>query len=65
MSSEKVEKTAAVAGGEESAAAEKLKVLYATSELAPYAYTGGLGDVSASLPPRLGRLGAEMRVVLP
>lgn len=65
MSSEKVEKIAAVAGGEESAAAEKLKVLYATSELAPYAYTGGLGDVSASLPPRLGRLGAEMRVVLP
>lgn len=44
---------------------EKIKVLYATSELAPYAHTGGLGDVSASLPPRLGRLGADVRVVMP
>ena len=29
---------------------DRIKILYATSELAPYAYTGGLGDVSASLP---------------
>ena len=44
---------------------DRIKILYATSELAPYAYTGGLGDVSASLPPCLGRLGAEIRVVMP
>lgn len=44
---------------------DRIKILYATSELAPYAYTGGLGDVSASLPPCLDRLGAEIRVVMP
>jgi starch synthase len=36
-----------------------------SSEMAPYAQTGGLGDVLASLPPALERLGATVHVVLP
>lgn len=42
-----------------------LRVLFATSECAPLVKTGGLGDVSAALPPALARLGVEVRVLLP
>lgn len=41
------------------------KVLYVTSEVVPFASTGGLGEVSGSLPPALAGLGVEARVVMP
>jgi|SoiMetStandDraft_5_1073268.scaffolds.fasta_scaffold12720_1 starch synthase len=42
-----------------------LRVLFATSECAPLAKTGGLGDVSAALPPALRRLKIDVKVLLP
>ena len=42
-----------------------LKVLLVASECAPYAKCGGLGDVVASLPKALRRLGVDARIVLP
>src|SRR5882672_4103803 len=47
------------------AAAEKLKVLFATSEVAPLIKTGGLADVSAALPVALSALGVDVRVLVP
>lgn len=44
---------------------EKMKILYATSEAGPFIRTGGLGDVSASLPISLAEEGAEVAVILP
>ena len=44
---------------------EKLKVLFATSEVAPLIKTGGLADVSAALPAALMALGADIRVLVP
>lgn len=42
-----------------------LKVCLATSELAPFAKTGGLGDVCASLARYLPRAGCDVRAFLP
>src|ERR1700730_10229807 len=42
-----------------------LRVLFVASECAPYAKTGGLGDVIAALPKALRRLGHDVRIVLP
>ena len=42
-----------------------LKVLFVASECAPYAKCGGLGDVVASLPKALRRLGVDARIALP
>jgi starch synthase len=42
-----------------------MKVLYATSEAAPFCKTGGLADVAGSLPPALTAAGVETAVVLP
>ena len=42
-----------------------LKVLVATSELAPFAKSGGVADVAASLSKELRRLGHDVRVVMP
>ena len=40
-------------------------VLFATPECAPLVKTGGLGDVSAALPPALREIGLDARVLLP
>ena len=45
--------------------AAALRVLFVASECAPYAKCGGLGDVVASLPKALRRLGVDARVALP
>jgi starch synthase len=42
-----------------------LRVLYAAAELYPWVKSGGLGDVTAALPPALAALGAEVRLLLP
>ena len=42
-----------------------MRVMFATSEAYPLAKTGGLADVSRSLPAALQRLGADIRVVMP
>jgi starch synthase len=42
-----------------------MKILMVASEAAPYAKTGGLGDVLGALPAALARLGDEVAVVLP
>jgi len=42
-----------------------LKVLFVASEAAPFAKTGGLGDVTAALPQELRRQGIDARVIIP
>lgn len=42
-----------------------MKVLYAVSECAPFAKSGGLADVAGSLPKELIALGTDIRVILP
>ena len=42
-----------------------MKVLLVTSELAPLAKAGGLGDVAGALPLRLRNIGVDIRCVLP
>lgn len=40
-------------------------ILFATSEMAPWVKTGGLGDVAAALPAALHDAGHDIRVLLP
>jgi len=42
-----------------------MRVLYVSSELYPLVKAGGLGDVSAALPPALRRVGVDVRLFLP
>ena len=42
-----------------------MKILFATSEIAPWMKTGGLGDVAAALPPALRATGLDVRVLVP
>ncbi len=42
-----------------------MNILFVSSEVAPFAKAGGLGDVSAALPRHLHALGHDVRVFLP
>ncbi len=42
-----------------------MKILFVTSEAAPFARSGGLGDVAGALPKALAALGHDARVILP
>ncbi len=42
-----------------------INILFASSEVFPFAKTGGLGDVAGSLPKAISKLGADIRVVMP
>ncbi|OON95461.1 MAG: starch synthase [Epulopiscium sp. Nele67-Bin005] len=44
---------------------EKLKCLFVSSEVAPYAKTGGLADVVGALPKELIKQGVDVRVAMP
>ncbi|MCU0255890.1 MAG: glycogen synthase [Vicinamibacterales bacterium] len=43
----------------------RLKILYLASEAAPFTKTGGLADVTGSLPKAMAALGHDVRLVLP
>lgn len=43
----------------------KINVLFASSEVVPFAKTGGLADVAGSLPKALVKAGHDVRVVMP
>ncbi len=42
-----------------------MKILFASSEVVPFAKTGGLADVSGSLPVALKQFGHDVRVITP
>ena len=44
---------------------KKMQIVFASAECAPFAKTGGLGDVAGSLPAALVRAGAEVIVMVP
>ncbi len=44
---------------------KKLKILFLSPEIVPFAKTGGLADVAGALPSALKRLGVDVRLVLP
>lgn len=44
---------------------KKFKILFVTSEVVPFAKTGGLADVSSALPQKLQEQGHEVRIVVP
>lgn len=44
---------------------DPLKILLVSSEVTPFAKTGGLADVVAALARQLGKLGHDVRVVMP
>jgi len=44
---------------------KKLKILFVSPEVAPFAKTGGLADVAGSLPKALAARGHEVRIAMP
>lgn len=44
---------------------KRLKILFVSSEAAPFAKAGGLGDVTFSLPLALRKLGQDARIMIP
>lgn len=44
---------------------KKLKIVHVASEVSPFSKTGGLGDVSRSLPKALRRLGHDVMIITP
>ena len=44
---------------------QKLKLLFVSSEVSPFAKTGGLADVAGSLPQALASLGHDIRIAMP
>jgi starch synthase len=44
---------------------KRLKILFLSTEVSPYAKTGGLADIAGSLPPILKGLGLDIRVMMP
>jgi len=44
---------------------KSLNILFASSEVAPYAKTGGLADVASALPKALKKAGHNIKVVMP
>ena len=44
---------------------KKMQIVFASAECAPFVKTGGLGDVTGSLPAALVRAGAEVIVMVP
>ena len=45
--------------------AKGLNILFCTSEVTPYSKTGGLADVSNSLPQELNAFGHAVRIITP
>ncbi|MGE0685044.1 MAG: glycogen synthase, partial [Candidatus Binatia bacterium] len=44
---------------------ERLRVLFVSAEVSPFARTGGLGDVVGALPPILASHGLDVRIAMP
>ena len=42
-----------------------INILFVSSEVDPFAKTGGLADVSSSLPKAIKELGHEIRIMMP